>query len=209
MRSRRERPAGRKPATAAAPIVPARGPSPAAPPAVSERVGRFAPSAGQFEPAALAGTDDEVRGANLIRAVQKDLLDRGYEPGTPDGLPGLVTRAAIMAYEHDQGLPVTGEATADLLSHLQRGPAANVAAHVGTRRSAKAPQAEQLTRSVQQSLSMLGYFAGTIDGRSGEETTRAIREYEMDAGLVPTGRISAPLLVKLARSTATGKAAGR
>ena len=176
---------------------------------ISERVGRFSPSSGRLDTPAIDTADAEMRLPDLIRSVQKELVERGYEPGTPDGLPGVVTRAAIMAYEHDQGLPVTADATPDLLSHLQRGPAPKNTLAVLPARAHRAHQAEQLTRTVQQSLAMLGYFAAAIDGRNGEDTARAIREYEMDAGLVPTGRISAPLMVRLARSSSTGKAASR
>ena len=42
-----------------------------------------------------------------IRAIQRELQARGYEAGAADGVPRLVTRAAIMAYEHDNGLPLS------------------------------------------------------------------------------------------------------
>ena len=175
-------------------------------PAVAERTGRFAPSAGQLEKAAMPASETEMRLPEVVKGIQQKLGQRGYEPGTADGVTGVVTRAAIMAYEYDHGLILTGEPSDTLLHHLQ----------IGTARPATAPKlrqqragnAEQITRTVQQSLAQLGYFAGKIDGRAGDDTVRSIREYEMDAGLVPTGRVSAPLLMKLARST-TGKAASR
>ena len=40
-------------------------------------------------------------------------------------------------------------------------------------------------RAVQQWLAALGYQPGRTDGRPGEETVKAIRDFEMDKGLVP------------------------
>jgi peptidoglycan hydrolase-like protein with peptidoglycan-binding domain len=63
--------------------------------------------------------------------------------------------------------------------------------------------AEQVIRSVQQRLAALGYQPGRIDGRPSEETAKAIRDFEMDKGLVPRGRVSAELVTRLNDSTAT------
>ena len=177
-------------------------------PAVADRTGRFAPSAGQIERTSMPATEAEMRMPDVVKAIQQKLGQRGYEPGTPDGVTGVVTRAAIMAYEHDYGLPLTGEPSENLLHHLQ---SASGGKPVGAPKSRqpRSGNAEQIIRTVQQSLAQLGYFGGKIDGRPGDDTVRSIREYEMDAGLVPTGRVSAPLLMKLARSTSGPKAASR
>ena len=90
-----------------------------------------------------------------------------------------------------------------------QGNAAAKSGGASKHRPPRSGNAEQITRTVQQSLAQLGYFAGKIDGRAGDDTVRSIREYEMDAGLTPSGRISAPLLIKLARSSSGPKAQGR
>ena len=59
-------------------------------------------------------------------------------------------------------------------------------------------EAAELVRFVQQSLAALGYQAGPADGQLKAETVRAIREFEMDKGLVPKGRVSAELMGQLA-----------
>ena len=177
-------------------------------PAVTDRTGRFAPSAGQIERTSMPATEAEMRMPDVVKAIQQKLGQRGYEPGTPDGVTGVVTRAAIMAYEHDHGLALTGEPSDILLHHLQSGTGAKPGGTPKARQP-RSGNAEQVIRTVQQSLAQLGYFAGKIDGRPGDDTVRSIREYEMDAGLVPTGRVSAPLLMKLARSTSGPKAASR
>ena len=55
----------------------------------------------------------------MVREIQQRLTALGYDPGTPDGLMGRRTRAAIRAFETDTQIPVTGQPTEDLLARLQ------------------------------------------------------------------------------------------
>ena len=55
----------------------------------------------------------------LVREIQRELQDRGYDIGATDGVLGPTTRNAIRTYQADAGLPVTGEASASLLRSLQ------------------------------------------------------------------------------------------
>lgn len=171
------------------------------PPAQSgPRTGRFAPSAGAFSASAIPGGNAAEARRATVRAVQTELSRRGYEPGAADGATGLITRAAVLAYEFDQGLPLTAEPSPEVLAHLRHGTSAPGAA-IGLDGEPTPPrgQAETVIRAVQQSLKSLGYLAVAANGEMGEETVRAIREFEMDAGLVPTGRISAPLVARLTK----------
>ena len=166
----------------------------------THRIGSFAPSAGKLALTSLPGADPGEARRATIRGVQLELAKRGYEPGPADGAMGLVTRAAVMAYEHDQGLPLTADPSPEVLAHLRHGTSAPGAA-IGL--DATAPRTtgstEHVIRSVQQSLAQLGYLASQPDGIASDETVRAIREFEMDAGLVPSGRISGPLVARLTR----------
>ena len=142
-----------------------------------------------------------------IRAIQRELQARGYEAGAADGVPGLVTRAAILAYEHDNGLPLSAAADEALLKAIVLG-----GSHAGTGSPAAppGPQAVQVIRTVQQWLANLGYSPGAADGRPRQETSRAIRAFELDQKLPATGRISGPLVARLARAAGQGRlAAGR
>lgn len=172
-----------------------------------QRLGSFAPSSGQIAFSALPGVDPAEARRATIRGVQQELARRGYEPGTADGTPGLVTRAAVMAYEHDQGLPLTADPSPEVLAHLRHGTSAPGAA-IGL--DANAPRttgsADQVIRAVQQTLGQLGYMASAPDGLTSDETVRAIREFEMDSGLVPSGRISGPLVARLTKQAAGQKA---
>jgi peptidoglycan hydrolase-like protein with peptidoglycan-binding domain len=173
-----------------------------------KRLVRLKPDAAQADqPIDTLPDAPEAEGdPTTIRAVQRELTERGYGPLVSDGVPGLVTRAAIMAFEHDNRIALTGEATEKLLARLlmgasgPAGPAADPSA--GRVRSA---QAEIVMRTVQQSLVALGYQVGRIDGRAGEETQRAIREFELDEGLAPTGRVSAEVFSRLGRTVASAR----
>lgn len=57
--------------------------------------------------------------SSTVSSVQADLAKLGYEPGPIDGFYGPQTRSAIREYQQDHGLPVDGNATADLAQQLQ------------------------------------------------------------------------------------------
>lgn len=173
-----------------------------APPQAAIRLARLKPDAAN--PETIPDTPDAEGSAETIRAVQRELQNLGYGPLTVDGVPGLLTRAAIMAFEQDNRMALTGEATETLLKRLLLGasgekPASNETGKV------RSQQAEIVLRTVQQSLAALGYQPGKVDGRVGEETERAIREFEMDHGLDPTGRVSAELFSRLAKAVSNTK----
>jgi peptidoglycan hydrolase-like protein with peptidoglycan-binding domain len=172
-------------------------PARAAPPrAVSEqeapalRIARFAaepqPQGGG---ASAAGVSHET-----VRAIQVELAAQGFGPVPNDGSLGLATRAAIMAYEHDHGLALTAMPSEQLLKRLLLGGGDGTPAHPAA--EATTGEAKQVIASVERALADLGYLPGS-DGRFTAETERAIREFELDKGLVPKGRISAELVRQL------------
>jgi peptidoglycan hydrolase-like protein with peptidoglycan-binding domain len=143
---------------------------------------------------------------DTVRAVQRELALRGYQTGVADGMPGLVTRAAIMAFESDHGLPLTAEPSESLLQRVLLGSAEAARSQSGSR-TEPTPEAERVIRTVQQSLASLGYQPGAVDGRLGEQTIRAIREFEVQQGLSETGRVSGQLVARLARLAGQGRIA--
>jgi hypothetical protein len=135
--------------------------------------------------------------AETIRAVQRELKARGYGPVTLDGVPGLATRAAIMAFESDNALPLTGEASETVLKRILLGVSA-AGPEDAAALTPPSPRATEVIRAVQNWLTQLGYQPGPTDGGFSSETASAIRFFEMDKGLVPKGRISAELVTRLA-----------
>lgn len=56
---------------------------------------------------------------NLVEEVQILLADLGYEPGNPDGIVGPSTIQALEQFQRNQGVPVDGELSVELLGQLQ------------------------------------------------------------------------------------------
>ena len=133
----------------------------------------------------------------LASAVQRELARKGYLEAT-DGLDGLESGAAILAYEYDHGLPLSATASEALLEALVLGrPLAS-----GAGRASVTKRAAQIIRTVQNSLTGLGYPSGAIDGRVGPRTRAAIKAFERDSHLRVSGRISAPLIRALGKAAA-------
>ena len=151
----------------------------------------------EASPNASASADTET-----VRAVQAELNRRGYGPLAADGVMRPAARAAVMAFEHEHRLPLTGEASQELLKQILFGapPAAGAAGPPEVR----SPQAQGVVRDVQRQLAARGYRPGAADGRLSAETIAAIRTFEADQGLVPKGRISAVLLDRLESGMAGG-----
>ena len=162
------------------------------------RIARFAPETPTSAPAP-AGDSDREPGPDTIRAIQRELRLRGYGALPGDGSLGLATRAAIIAFEQDQGLTPTGAASERLLRRILFGVSVGESAAVAKERS---PHVEHVNRAVQQWLASLGYQPGRVDGVLGESTVQAIREFEVDKGLVPRGRITADLVRRLSEAAA-------
>jgi peptidoglycan hydrolase-like protein with peptidoglycan-binding domain len=151
----------------------------------------------RIETGAVKPIPETTDRTDLVRAVQRELKAKGYETGSVDGVPGLVTRGAIMAYEADSALPLTAEPREALLQHLVLGSADFGASGAGSA-AAPGPEAEAVIRAVQRAFRQLGYLTTLPDGRLNDATRRAIRKFETDRKLKQTGRISGELLAKLA-----------
>ncbi len=145
---------------------------------------------------------------DVTRAVQRELQIRGYETGAADGVAGMVTRAAIMGFEYDHGLALSGNPSQQLLKYILLGDQGTPKRE--TVSGEQSAEAEAVIKSVQQSLARLGYRPGRASGRLTAETARAIREFEVDQALTESGRVSGPLVARLARLAGEGRiASGR
>ncbi len=142
-------------------------------------------------------SDQQASERARVKAIQRELTTKGYDPGPVDATMGLFTRAAIMAYETDQGLPLIGEPSPELLEHIVLGESVMPVVNPS------APPAETvaLVKAVQQILTDQGYDPGTVDGVIGAGTIAAIKAFERDRSLDETGRISGKLLRKIIGAT--------
>jgi hypothetical protein len=126
----------------------------------------------------------------LFIALQRELSRKGYEIPQPQAA-GL--RAALLAYEYDSGLKLTGEPNEALLKRLifDLNPAP---------RGVFADRAEadvKLVRETQTMLLELGFFSGTLSGRMDVWTINAVKAFERHRGLPLTGRLTEVTLVEL------------
>lgn len=127
----------------------------------------------------------------LYVALQRELALRGYSTQLrvrPNGL-----RLGVLAYEFDNGLPLTGDPTDVLLKRIlfdgNQGP-----------RGVFADRAEVNTKLVmeaQRMLAGLGFFRGTFSGRIDVWTSNAIRDFERHRGIPLTGRLTDQTLLEL------------
>lgn len=154
-------------------------------------------------PEAESHTDGAVS-VEITRGIQRELGNRGYDPGQPDGVAGLVTRAAIFAYEYDNGLVLTGRPSEALLSQIILGSSSLEQNGARPGKSSTA-DGQALIITVKQQLASLGYQTGAAGGALTPEMQRAIREFETDQKLNASGRISGPMMSRILRLQAQAK----
>jgi len=171
-----------------------------------ERGARNTTQAPALNLAAVPSAGDAAKGSatEVMRAVQRELQIRGYETGGSDGIAGIMTRGAIMAYEYDHNLPLSGQPSDRLLKAIILGEGGKAKGKGG---EVKTAEAQDVVRSVQRSLAKLGYKPGAPNGRLTPDTLRAIRAFEGDQALPETGRISGPLIARLLRLSGDGRVA--
>ena len=122
-------------------------------------------------------------------ALQRSLKTAGYLEGEADGVYGPATVAAVEDLQADAGLPVTG-----LVDRATRAALDDALAAEG--QSAAAEEQIQAA-SVQTTLKLAGYWPGAIDGEWTPELEDALREFQRDLGVEPTGAVDAQTLAAL------------
>jgi len=131
-----------------------------------------------------------------LRNVQVALNQLGYAVGTPDGVIGPKSRAAIRAFQVDSGLPTSGEPSLALYDKLQESIAKRSAQAQPAQPAAAAVGTAMITEA-QTELRRRGYQISAITGTANTETIAAVREYQSDARLPVTGTINEQLLQQL------------
>ena len=128
-------------------------------------------------------------------ALQTDLKAAGYFQGPVDGVYGPETVQAVEDLQADADLPVTG-----LVDRATRAALGDALEQTG--QSAAANELVEAT-SVQTVLKLAGYWPGAIDGEWTPELERALKEFQRDLGLEPTGTVDAATLAALEETLVT------
>jgi peptidoglycan hydrolase-like protein with peptidoglycan-binding domain len=132
-------------------------------------------------------------------ALQQSLLDAGYYDGEVDGVYGPATVDAIEALQQAHGLPSTGT--------LDKATAAALQADLAAQGGAIAQAAVASTAAVQQTLKIAGFWDGPVDGKWTPELTTALKEFQTELGVKPTGTVDAATVAALEQAIAEMTAA--
>lgn len=151
---------------------------------------RTAPSArpalaAQAAPAAAQPADATVA------AIRRELGRRGYRVDQAAAVTSAL-RLAVLCYEFDQGLALSGEPDAALLKAILFGRVAR--AQTAPDRFERRPA---LVRAVQSALGTLGYRQGAADGVIAADTRAAIERFETERGLPASGQLAERVLLEL------------
>jgi hypothetical protein len=167
-------------------------PEPASMPA-SAPAAAAAPMTAVFSapPAPSVQQPAESPGQRLVTALERELSQRGYTDQLRTRANGL--KLAVLAYEFDAGMVLTGQPTETLLKQILFD--LNQAPH-----GAFADRAEvnpRLVMAIQKTLLGLGFFRGTLSARMDIWTSGAVKDFERHRGLPLTGRLNEATLLEM------------
>ncbi len=158
---------------------------------LNQMVQQDSPQAGAQQASAAPPAQPETREARLKNALQRELLRHGYTSQLRAAGDGL--RLAILAYEFDNGLPLSGDPSEELLKlllfDLNQAPKGTFA----DRAEANA----RFVREIQKTLLGLGFFRGTLSGRMDAWTAGAMQDFQRHRGLAPEGRLTEAAILEL------------
>ncbi len=125
-----------------------------------------------------------------VRKLQRALKSKGYYTGTVDGKFGQKTRSAVYRYQRAIGINTDGKAGNMTLTALYEGTsAANGTANksnyvtVKNKDSLTYGMTGDKVKTLQKLLKKAGYFKGSIDGKYGDLTLRAVKRFQWAKGL--------------------------
>lgn len=133
----------------------------------------------------------DTKELSVHTALRRELAKLGYVTQLQMPVNGL--KFAVLAYEFDNSMPLTGEPADALLMRILSDP-------VPAPRGVFADRAEanqRLVAQIQNMLLGLGFMHGTVSGRMDIWTESAVQEFERNRGLHPTGRLSEATLLAL------------
>jgi len=131
-------------------------------------------------------TDEQLEHADqtlsaFTMALQQDLRDAGYYKGDVDGIYGPKTTQAVEDLQKAHDLPITGTVDQATILALQ--------GDLVAKGHDAAKQQMVTTVRVQQTLQVLGFWDGAVDGVWTDELTDAVKEFQAALGVAPTGEI--------------------
>ena len=132
----------------------------------------------------------------VVEKMQKRLAELGYYTGTVSAVCDRATISALKAFQGKMGITKDGVATPDVLTILYGATAVSSGEVVTpTPTPTVAPPTDTLrkgdqgtdVKTVQQRLKDLGYFSGTVDGKFGDATVKALQAFQKKNKLTQDG----------------------
>jgi N-acetylmuramoyl-L-alanine amidase len=132
-----------------------------------------------------------------VREAQRRLVELGHGPlEDPDGVLGAATNVALQAFQRERGLPITGA-----LDEVTSARLIEAGWRIGARLlylSRPLLRGDDVAE-LQESLALLGFDPGRIDGIFGPLTARALEEFQSNRALEPSGVLTRESLLELSR----------
>jgi peptidoglycan hydrolase-like protein with peptidoglycan-binding domain len=125
-------------------------------------------------------------------ALQTQLQAADYYQGAIDGIYGPQTVEAVKQFQAASGLPATGLVDPATALALEKQAAA---------------EAKTQTTVLQTILKLTGFWDGPIDGTTTPELTDALKAFQTELGVEPTGVVDPPTLAAFLEALATVQSA--
>jgi len=130
-------------------------------------------------------------------ALQESLTLAGHYTEQVDGVYGPATVDAVRSLQEDHGLPVTGTVDTATAAALQ--------ADLAEQGGAAEQQSIATAAAVQQTLSLAGFWTGPVDGEWTPALTEALKAFQDELGVKPTGTVDAATITALEQAIAQGR----
>lgn len=142
--------------------------------------------------------EQEERAAVAVRdftaALQDSLALAGYYTAEVDGVYGPATVEAVRSLQEAHGLPATGA--------FDKATAAALQSDLAAQGGAAELQSVASTAAVQQTLILAGFWTGPVDGEWTPALTEALKAFQTDLGVQPTGTVDAATVAALEHAIA-------
>ena len=132
--------------------------------------------------------------SDYTTTLQQSLSLAGYYTDTVDGVYGPGTVEAVEALQKAHDLPVTGA--------MDSATSAALDSELADLGGDAAEQSVATAAAVQQTLSLAGFWTGPIDGEWTPALTEALKAFQTELGVKPSGEVDAATVAALERAIA-------
>jgi peptidoglycan hydrolase-like protein with peptidoglycan-binding domain len=160
-------------------------------------------------------------GPDVVRQVQQQLNQKGFDVGEVDGQWSSETQKAAESFAKEQGMPATGNLNIALVEALgvdlrgggQGGQQGGSASGSGEQQAEATPLyvAPETVTKVKEALNQKGYDAGSLDAEWSGEAKTALKNFQESEGMPPSDMLTTSALNALGiewTSASMGSASG-